>query len=75
MGLKDKFETVIVRNWLWNNHEMSLKPVSMHHCIPSYRHRTALYYANEIEVYFVIIVWHHMALYYMLCIYCISLLV
>ena len=31
MGLKDKFEIVIVRNWLWSNHEMSLKPTRSHY--------------------------------------------
>ena len=30
MGLTDKFETVVVQNYLWNNHEMSMKPVSNH---------------------------------------------
>ena len=28
MGLRDKFETVVVRNYLWNNHKMSMKPAS-----------------------------------------------
>ena len=28
MDLRDKFETVVVRNYLWNNHEMSMKPIS-----------------------------------------------
>ena len=41
MGLRDKFETVVVRNYLWNNHEMSMKPVStlcviVQHCVASY---------------------------------------
>ena len=28
MGLRDKFETVVVQNYLWNNYEMSMKPIS-----------------------------------------------
>ena len=34
MGLRDKFEITVVRNYLWNNHEMSLKPV--HNSMSSY---------------------------------------
>ena len=44
MGLRDKFEITVVRNYLWNNQEMSLKLVHnsmssydiVWHCIQSY---------------------------------------
>ena len=40
MGLRDKFEITVVRNYLWNNHKMSLKPV---HNSMSLYDSTALY--------------------------------
>ena len=45
MGLRDKFETFVIRNYLWNQHEMLLKLV--HNSMSSYfivQHHMAILY-------------------------------